>query len=275
MNNLPVALQTYTVRDVAEGDFAGVMKQVKAIGYDYIEIGGLYRLTPKEYKEILDANGLRAISAHVGIHEMINDTEGIASNYKFLGVDYLAIPYMPDELRPGRPGFDKIAEEIKRVGAIFKTYGITLIYHNHDFEFEKLPDGRYVLDALYEAIPADALETQIDTCWCLVSGVDPAAYIRKYAGRCPVVHLKDFFKEGEAADMYELMGQEETKGVKPKGIFEFRAVGHGVQNFPPILAASLESGAKWVVVEQDTPIAGCTSIEDAKKSRDYLKSLGW
>ena len=275
MNNLPVALSTYNVRDVAENDFANVIRQVKEIGYDYIEFGGLYNLTPKEFKSVLDANGLRAISAHVGIHDMINDTDGVAESYKLIGVDYLAIPYMPDELRPGRPGFDNIAEEIKRVGAKFKTYGITLIYHNHDFEFEILPDGRYVLDTLYEAIPADLLETQIDTCWCRVAGVDPAEYIRKYAGRCPVIHLKDYYKEGETSDMYELLGNEETKGVKPKGIFEFRALGHGVQDWPQILAASLASGAKWVVVEQDNPIPGCTSIEDAKKSRDYLKSLGW
>ena len=44
--------------------------------------------------------------------------------------------------------------------------------------------------------------------------------------------------------------------------------------FPAILEASVESGAKYVIVEQaqsyDTPC-----LEAAKSSRDYLKKLGW
>ena len=50
--------------------------------------------------------------------------------------------------------------------------GIQLLYHNHDFEFVKL-DGEYALDVLYSTIPADLLQTEIDTCWVKVAGVDP------------------------------------------------------------------------------------------------------
>ena len=57
------------------------------------------------------------------------------------------------------------------------------------------------------------------------------------------------------------------------GKFEFRPVGKGVQDFPAILAASKEIGAKWVVVEQDQPCCGWTPMECAKMSIDYLNSL--
>ena len=58
------------------------------------------------------------------------------------------------------------------------------------------------------------------------------------------------------------------------GKFEFRPVGHGMQNIPPVLDAALEAGSKWVVVEQDQSY-DTPALEAVKMSRDYLKGLGW
>ena len=93
-------------------------------------------------------------------------------------------------------------------------------------------------------IPADLLQTELDICWVKVAGEEPVDYIKKYAGRAPVVHLKDFYKEGKPANMYELIGIE-TEKKKETGKFEFRPVGHGMQNIPPVLDAALEAGSKW------------------------------
>jgi sugar phosphate isomerase/epimerase len=150
---------------------------------------------------------------------------------------------------------------------------MTLLYHNHDFEFKQMPDGSFALDYLYANIPAKILQTELDTCWVKVAGQDPAAYVRKYAGRCPVVHLKDFYMEGALRRPYELIGSNK-KAEEPKGVFEFRPVGHGMQDFPPIIKASEESGADWIVVEQDMSV-GRTSLEAATMSREYLKGLGY
>ena len=79
-----------------------------------------------------------------------------------------------------------------------------LCYHNHDFEFVKL-NGEYALDILYKEVPADILETEVDTCWVKVAGEDPGAYLRKYTGRAHIVHLKDFSGE-KSEHMYALIG---------------------------------------------------------------------
>ena len=147
-----------------------------------------------------------------------------------------------------------------------------MLYHNHDFEFMKL-GGKYALDILYDTIPADLLKTELDVCWVNVGGENPSDYIRKYSGRCPVVHLKDFYGE-KSDDMYELIGIE-NKAPKRPGNFEFRPVGSGLQDFPSILKASEESGAEWVIVEQDKPSMGLTPMECIEKSREYLKTLGY
>ena len=45
--------------------------------------------------------------------------------------------------------------------------------------------GMPALDFLYAAVPASVLKCELDTCWIRYAGADPAAYIRRYAQRCP------------------------------------------------------------------------------------------
>lgn len=65
------------------------------------------------------------------------------------------------------------------------------------------------------------------------------------------------------------MKQEE----KEAGSFEFRPLGHGMQNIPSLLEAAKDAHASWVVVEQDMPSMGKTPLECAQTSIAYLKSL--
>lgn len=89
-------------------------------------------------------------------------------------------------------------------GKVAKELGMTLLYHNHDFEFEKI-NGKYALDILYKEVPADLLETEMDTCWGNVDGEYPPPYIRKYRGRAPVVHLKELSLSWATARIMRLL----------------------------------------------------------------------
>ena len=269
---LPVAVQVYSVRDEAKADLRGTLEQIKKMGYDGVEFAGLYKQDPADIKKMCEEIGLVPISAHVPYNDLIGDTEGVLAQYATIGCKFVAVPYLQPENRPGTDDFPNVIENIKKIGAAAKKLGITLLYHNHDFEFIKL-DGKYALDILYEEVSADLLQTELDTCWVNVGGEVPADYIRKYAGRCPVVHLKDFWGE-KSEDMYELIGIESKAPARP-GNFEFRPVGSGLQDFPAILKAAEESGAQWVVVEQDKATMGLTPIESITKSREYLKTLGY
>ena len=90
-----------------------------------------------------------------------------------------------------------------------------------------------------------------------------------------VVHLKDFTSKNIAAGpVYDLIGDNRAKKSLDENDFRFRPLGQGVQDIPAILATSEEVGAQYVIVEQDhayeTP-----SLEAARQSREYLKSLGY
>lgn len=266
-----VAVQVYSVRDDAAADLRGTLEKIKKMGYDGVELAGLYDNEPAEIKKMCDEIGLVPISAHVPYVDLVNDTKGVLSQYATIGCKFVAVPYLNTEYRPGTDKFPEVIENIKMIGKCAKEMGIQLVYHNHDFEFIKL-DGKYALDILYDEVPAEYLETELDTCWVNVGGEVPADYLRKYAGRARIVHLKDFTGE-KSDDMYELIGIESKAPARPKN-FEFRPVGSGVQNFPEILKACEDVGAEWVVVEQDKPSMGLTPLESISKSREYLKTIG-
>lgn len=273
IQNMSVALQLYSVRDDMARDFRGTLEKVKAMGYEGVEFAGLFGQEPTAVRAMLDEVGLAGISAHVPFDELTGDVEKTVSDYQAIGCRYVAIPWLDEDRRPGQPGYDRMLEGLLSVARVCREKGMTLLYHNHDFEFVRI-DGEYALDRLYATVPADLLQTELDTCWVNVAGESPVEYLHKYAGRSPVVHLKDFVMPGKKpAHLYELIGVEEEDAGEQGGAFEFRPVGYGAQDFPAILEAAARGGASWVVVEQDQPSMGKTPMECARMSIRYLDSL--
>ena len=270
---LPVALQLYSVREDLNADFLGTLCKVKEMGYEGVEFAGLCGVEPSKIAHWCDSLGLVPVSAHVPLAEMLADIDKVIADYKAIGCEYIVVPYVTDERRPGGELFMQMVEEIRAIGQKAKDAGLVLLYHNHDFEFKKLESGEFGLDYLYANVPSDLLQTELDQCWVKYAGQDPVAYLQKYSGRAPVVHLKDFYVEGvQEGDPYALIGIDENEN-KPKGAFEFRPVGHGVQDIPAIIEASKAAGSKWLVVEQDRPSMGKSAMENAQMSMDYLNSL--
>ncbi len=268
---LPIAIQLYSVRDEAAADFQGTLAAIKKMGYEGVEFAGLYGYSAADIKAMCAEIGLVPISAHVPYYDMIADPKGVLSAYAEIGCKYVAIPYLTPECRPGTDGFAKVVENAAMLGKVAAELGMTLLYHNHDFEFEKI-DGKYALEVLYDTVPASLLQTELDTCWVRVGGEEPAAYVEKFAGRAPVVHLKDY-AGGKSEHMYELIGIESEAAAPEENPFEFRPVGSGVQDMPAIIKAAEAAGAEWLVVEQDQPSMGLSPIECAAKSIGYLRSL--
>ena len=268
---LPVGLQLYTVRDDMAKDFKGTLQKVKELGYDGVEFAGLFDNTPEQVKAMCAEIGLIPISAHVPLADMLADVDKVIADYKAIGCEYIVVPYVTEERRPGGELFKQMVEEIRSIGAKCKEAGLVLLYHNHDFEFAKTETGEFGLDYLYANVPADLLQTELDQCWVKYAGQDPVAYLQKYSGRSPVVHLKDYYASGEQKeDPYALIGLNEGEKKENKA-FEFRPLGYGVQDIPAIIEASKKAGSKWLIVEQDQPSMGKTPMECAGMSMAFLK----
>ena len=134
----PVALQMYSLRKEASENLYATLKKVKEMGYEGVEFAGLYKHTAEEVRDMCADIGLIPISAHVPYLEMMADPEGVLGQYATLGCKFVAVPYLTPEYRPGQDIFPEVIKNIAMLGGVAKKLGMTLLYHNHEFEFMKL-----------------------------------------------------------------------------------------------------------------------------------------
>jgi sugar phosphate isomerase/epimerase len=245
-----VALQMYTVRDEAQKDFVGTLKAVAAMGYPAVQFAGTFDLSAKELRRVLDDLGLKVAGAHVGFDALESQLEEQIAYFREVGTIDLVVPALPQARRADKNGYRQVAESMNAIGQRLKDVQMRLSYHNHAFEFERF-DGAYALDLLLEWCPPDLLKWEPDVYWIKVGGEDSVSYIRKYSGRCPLIHLKD-------------MSKDESR--------TFAEVGEGIIDWPPIFEASEKNRAEWYVVEQDRWAR--PSLEAAKLSLQHLKEWG-
>jgi len=273
---MKVGLQLYSIREEMEKDMDAALKAVKESGYDYVEFAGYFGKSAEEVAALLEKYDLKCISVHQGYNVFLEDPEYHVKYLKTIGAKYCAIPWMGIENQKGQKGFEKSVAEIKQVAELLKENEIQMLYHNHDFEFQKY-DGKFLLDWLYETVTTELLKPEIDTCWVHYAGYDPAQYLEKYTGDIEVVHLKDFvcknLAQGPVYALIDDSGKENKGATQEDNGFEFRPIGQGIQNFTEILESSKRAGAEYVIVEQDMPTTA-SALESAKQSREYLRSLG-
>ncbi|GGG63790.1 sugar phosphate isomerase/epimerase family protein [Paenibacillus radicis (ex Gao et al. 2016)] len=248
MGKFPIGLQLYTLRDATSEDFEGTLRKVAALGYEGVEFAGYGDIEAEKMRDLLEELGLKAIGSHVGLHLLEERIDEEIAYLKTIGAKYASIPWLNEDQRSAEAWathFVKFEEYGKR----FRDAGIQLLYHNHDFEFEVSIDGQFVFDALYERIGSDLLKVEMDIGWVQYAGQDPLEYIAKYAGKLPLLHLKDYRKTEQGIDTVEL--------------------GRGELPLLPIIDKASVSGVEWIIVEQDN----CANppLEAVAESIQWLK----
>ena len=236
---LKVGLQLYTLREELEQDFEGTLRKVAELGYSGVEFFNYFGRTAEQVKALLQETGLVALGAHRPYDAMLNDTEQEISYNLEIGNRNLIVPFLTEEQR----NWEEVAANLRLIGDKCKARGAVLSYHNHDFEFTEQVEGRTAFDYIFDEVPAEQLQVEMDTCWVYYGGYDPVEYINKYAGRLPIIHLKDLKKRED--------GSPETV-----------VLGEGEVNLPAIIEAAAAAGVEWAVVEQDfcsrDPLASVT-----------------
>lgn len=226
-----IAAQLYTIRDRLRdpdrvGESLGLLRE---IGYSAIEVAGAEPRVGERLAEEMARAGLVACAAHVSLGELTADLEAAASRCRLLGCEHVVVPSLPDDFHSAS-GFRRFATMAVQLAGRLRAHGLSLAYHNHAFELEMI-DGRSGLQILFEETPPDGLNAELDTYWLHVGGANPVTWIRRLAGRLPLVHLKDASAGGDPPPVTE--------------------VGEGTLDWPEILRACRDAGTEWLVVEQD------------------------
>lgn len=228
MNRDNIAVQLYTVRSLTERDMVGTLHRLAEIGYRAVELAGYGNSDAAAIAATLGELGLRAPAAHVGLQLWQNNFSGTLAELRLLGCEYAVVPFVGEEYRTSE-GVHRLIEELNHLGEQLRGSGIRAAYHNHAFEFEPL-DGSTMWEQIAAGTDPELVDLELDLFWVEVGNADTLALLEQYAGRMPLVHVKD-----------RVPGDE----------IGFAPAGEGTLDWKQLLPAAERAGARWFIVEQD------------------------
>jgi sugar phosphate isomerase/epimerase len=241
MANTRLAVQLFTLRDhcKTEADFIATCKRLKAMGWDAVQVSAIGVHDATVVRQILDDAGLVCCVTHQRPAEAIWESpQTVIDDLNTLGCDYTAVGgYFPKGEDFNEANWHAWIARYNDAAKHYQGTGKRIGYHNHSHEFAKLGgkddyQSRTAMDLLESELSHDVW-FEVDTYWVAHGGGDPAAWIRKFKNRCPVIHVKDM---AVTTDRTPYMAE----------------VGVGNLDWPGILAACEEAGVEWYAVEQDT-----------------------
>ncbi len=242
-----VGLQLYTLRDECARDLEGVLRAVAEIGYDGVELFDLHGHDAGQVRAWLDELGLVAAGRHAGLNALDTQLPALAEELRTLGCERIALSWIDPPASS-----DAARAIVARIGGIAREvsdHGLSFGFHNHWAELAELDDADTLLDKL-RALPAELLWLELDLGWVWEAGADPVAELERTAGRCPLVHVKDFRARGSRVDC---------------------PVGEGDVGYDRVLPVAVRAGAEWLVVEQDNPEA--PALAAVERSFDAVQRM--
>jgi sugar phosphate isomerase/epimerase len=252
-----VAVQLYTLRDhfKTRADVAETLARVREIGYGCVQFFEV-PLPVEEMRGLLDEHGLSVCGVDVPPDRLEREFEVVLEEMAVLGSRYITFSYGGDWDKPYLEGLDDFIRRMNAIGERLESSECRFAYHNHSWELVRHGDAS-ALDYFYEQTEDAGILAEIDTYWIQHGGGDPAAWIRRYAGRVPIVHVKDLVIERAGEPIWEVRQA-------------FAEVGAGNMNWPAVLYAAADAGVEWLVVEQDT-CAG-DPFDSVAQSYRYLEA---
>jgi sugar phosphate isomerase/epimerase len=242
------------------------------IGYREVETAGTAKLKTAEFRKLLDDAGLKCPSTHLQIGgespeeklgEQLDEAHVLGAHYVVCSMLWPPrLPDQPPRMGPlGLDGFKTLAARINEIGKKAHAAGLQYAFHNHNIEFEKMPDGSPGYDVLIRETDPELVKFEIDCGWMVVAGADPVAYFKKYPGRVKMLHIKDF--KPVSGPNISLRGSERPQGMD---------LGTGFVQYKPIFAAGKAAGIDHIFVEQEAPFP-VSRMDSAKTDYAYINKL--
>ncbi len=249
---MPIACQTWPVRDMIAKDFPSTLKMLHAAGFRAIEMcspvgysdsgfAGLTKYPGSELRKIINDAGLTCISSHFGIDELRKNQDDRIAWAKGMGLTQMMVPSLEGPKNPTMDDVKKAADEYNRMGEKAAAAGIQQGLHNEDFELTKV-NGQRTYDLLFKLLDKKLVKFQFQVS-TISAGYDAAEYFTKYPGRFISMHVQGW----------------DAKNHKEA------PVGQDNLDWKKIFTAAKTGGIKNYFVEMDLPLM--------KASVPYLRKL--
>lgn len=262
-SGIPIGLQLYTLKAELEKDFEGTLQKVASIGIREVELIAFPDRKPAELLRALRNAGLQPVSMHAKPGSLVSGAQGQIDAASELGVQYLItpIPVLPNESPSNSISSLTLddwrwnADLCNRLGEQAQKSAIQFGYHNHSMEFKRF-DGVAAYDELLKGTDPALVTMELDCGWAENAGADVAEYLRHYAGRFRLLHVKDIKRRSSPDAGFKLAGT---------------AIGRGIIDWAAVFSAGKKGGVRHYFIEQEPPFER-PALESVRMSYDWLSA---
>jgi sugar phosphate isomerase/epimerase len=247
-----VGLELYSVRDAMRKDPERTLAAVRAMGYADVEVlwsMGNFGRTPRQVRDSLDREGLKAPSAHIAPEILLTSWPKSLEDAALIGHQYLIVPSLPSDTSNSLDKWRQWADHFNTAGAAARKAGIWLAFHNEPDHMKPI-DGAVPYDVFIQRADPSVVRLQLDVGNMVMGGGDPMRYLEQHRDRYWSFHIKDVVAD-------------RSHDVE---------LGQGTVNIGAFLARVPELGRKPVYVEQEGPT---DSLVSAARNFTYLSTLNF
>ena len=262
---------------------AQVLQEIAAAGYDGTELGpyAYYPTEPQQLRATLSRQRLTLTSAFVPLRwfqpeRLPADIDALMVVARLLAE--LDCPFVviadgmaqPGEASPDESAWKTAARAMEDVARQLQRLGLQTVIHLEAGSHLATPEEQERLCSLTDP---ELVGICLDTGHYAYSFGHPRDAVRQYGRRIRYVHLKDV--DPAVRDRVKRENLDFYTAVRA-GIFT--PLGQGCAELAAVVSDLLSTGYQgWLVAEQDVlmPLAnGNSPLQNARKSRDFLRQLG-
>src|SRR5262245_26028974 len=117
MKRIPIALQTWSVREEMKADFARTLGEIARIGFAGVELAAHTDFGADKLKAVLDQVGLKVAGLHVRYTALQADLNAIIADARLLDTRHIVVPWWDPAAFVSRAACERIGEQLAEVGA--------------------------------------------------------------------------------------------------------------------------------------------------------------
>lgn len=257
-----------------------VLRSVKAMGYDEIELNGFMihptsffvRMLTKlagmptgkagkyDWKKLIREAGLGVTSLHFDLGTLERDLATCIQEAKDYQTRRIVVTGMYRFDYSDLKALEDLAARLNKIGEQLAQSGIELLYHNHNVEFKRVGEkNQFAYEILMERLNPAWVNFEFDSYWAAEAGVNVYSLMRRLGKRLKLHHINDRGSKEKGPYMTPIIKNDSME------------LGTGTMDLETLLQIDAEAGVDTVILETHRNFIDRSPLRSLEISSQYLQ----
>ena len=254
------------------------LKAVKTAGYDGIELNSfmvnptpfMVRMLTKaagmptgkggnlDWARLTKEAGLTVVSLHKDLGRIQRDMKTTVEEAHRFGTSNVVITGMYRFDYRDKTLVDDLCKQLNNAGKSLKKEGIQLLYHNHNYEFQKVQGKQTAYEYLIANTNPEYVGFEFDSYWPTEAGVCALDVMKSLGQRMKLYHINDRGTKLQKPVMTPILKSDSCE------------LGYGNMNLEALCKQALSVGVEAVVLESHKNWVDNSPIKSLQVSADFM-----